>query len=62
MTKWRSKMKKETKQKINEDVIGSLEHEGYKDDGFLRSIFEKMDRGEITLDEAKIQIKKKHGI
>lgn len=55
-------MKKETKQKINEDVIGSLEHEGYKDDGFLRSIFEKMDRGEITLDEAKIQIKKKHGI
>ena len=33
-------------------VIGCAKHEGYVDDGFMRSVLEKMQLGELTLEQA----------
>ena len=37
---------------IINSIIGSAKHEGYVDDGFMRSLLEKKHRGEITSKEA----------
>lgn len=46
-------MKKETRQKIINSVIGSSKHEGYQDDGFNRSVLKRKAAGEISSAEAK---------
>lgn len=46
-------MKKETRQKIVNNVIGSSKHEGYVDDGFNRAILKRKAKGEITSKQAK---------
>ena len=38
---------------IINSVIGSAKHEGYIDDGFMRSLLEKKRSGEITFEQAK---------
>lgn len=38
---------------ITNAIIGSAEHEGYVDDGFVRPLIEKVLSGELSLDEAK---------
>lgn len=38
---------------ITNAIIGSAEHEGYVDDGFVRPLIEKVLSGELSLEEAK---------
>lgn len=44
---------KERIKEITNSIIGSAEHEGYVDDGFVRPLIEKVLSGELSLEEAK---------
>ena len=41
-------------------IVGSAKHEGYVDDGFIRTILEKLSLGEITFEEANKIVKDKY--